>query len=103
MMAARPADGPLEVDLLLRGCAVVTMDARNTQIADGAIAIKGQRIQWLGRARDAKARVSAKAVIDARGTIAMPGLIDAHFHTAQQLLRGKIVALARKRTLKNPV
>ncbi|MBK7471688.1 MAG: amidohydrolase family protein [Betaproteobacteria bacterium] len=102
-MAARPADGPLEVDLLLRGCAVVTMDARNTQIADGAIAIKGQRIQWLGRARDAKARVSAKAVIDARGTIAMPGLIDAHFHTAQQLLRGKIVALARKRTLKNPV
>lgn len=102
-MAARPADGPLEVDLLLRGCAVVVMDAQNTQIADGAIAIKGRRIQWLGRARDARAQVSAKSVIDARGTIAMPGLIDAHFHTAQQLLRGKIVALARKRTLKNPV
>lgn len=102
-MAARPADGPLEVDLLLRGCAVVAMDAQNTQIADGAIAIKGRRIQWLGRARDARAQVSAKSVIDARGTIAMPGLIDAHFHTAQQLLRGKIVALARKRTLKNPV
>lgn len=102
-MAARPADGPLEVDLLLRGCAVVTMDARNTQIADGAIAIRDRRIQWIGRARDASAQVSAKSVIDARGTIAMPGLIDAHFHTAQQLLRGKIVALARKRTLKNPV
>ena len=102
-MAAKLRAGPVAVDLLLRGCAVVSMDAQGTQVADGAIAIKGQRIHWVGHARDANARVSAKSVIDARGMIAMPGLIDAHFHTAQQFLRGKIVALARKRTLKNPV
>ena len=47
-MAAKPANVPLEADLLLRGCAVVAMDAQNTQIADGAIAIRGQRIQWMG-------------------------------------------------------
>lgn len=103
MAARKPNAGPEEVDLLLRGCAVVSMDAKGTLIADGAIAVKGRKIHWVGRARDAHSRVRAKSVIEAAGMIAMPGMIDAHFHTAQQFLRGKIVALARKRTLKNPV
>lgn len=91
-----------ELDLLIRGCAIVTMDGDSRVIDDGAIAIAGSRIQWLGPASEA-AQLRAESTIDARGLIAMPGMIDAHFHTAQQLLRGKIAALARKRTLKNPV
>lgn len=102
-MVSKPGPGALEADLLLIGCAVVAMDATSTQISDGAIAIKDRRIAWIGRAGDAKAQINATSVIDARGTIAMPGLIDAHFHTAQQLLRGKIIALSRQRSLKNPV
>ena len=92
---------PADADLLIRGCAIVTMED-NSVIDDGAIAIAGSKIAWIGPARDA-AHVRAKDTITASGMIAMPGLIDAHFHTAQQLLRGKIVSLARTRTLKNPV
>ncbi|MDA1082818.1 MAG: amidohydrolase family protein, partial [Gemmatimonadetes bacterium] len=102
-MAAKPRAGPEEVDLLLRGCAVVSMDDQGTLLDDGAIAVKGNRIHWVGKASEARSRVRAQSVIEAAGMIAMPGMIDGHFHTAQQFLRGKIVALARKRTLKNPV
>jgi len=94
---------PLEVDLLVRGGAVVCMDRAGKTYADGAVAIKGQRIEWVGPSRVAKQRFRAASVIDASGTIVMPGMIDGHFHTAQQLLRGKIVALGRRRRLKNPI
>jgi 5-methylthioadenosine/S-adenosylhomocysteine deaminase len=94
---------PREVDLLVLGGAVVCMDRTGKTYADGAIAVKGNRIDWIGPSSQARRRFHPKSVIDAAGTIAMPGLIDAHFHTAQQFLRGKIVALGRKRRLKNPI
>jgi 5-methylthioadenosine/S-adenosylhomocysteine deaminase len=103
MPTTAPSARPIEVDLLVRGCAVVAMDDAGTCISDGAIAVKGSRIHWIGRSREAKQRFRAKSVIEAGDTIALPGLIDAHFHTAQQLLRGKIVELARRRKLKNPI
>jgi 5-methylthioadenosine/S-adenosylhomocysteine deaminase len=102
-MATRSPAKPVEVDILVRGGAVLCMDAAGTCISDGAIAVKGSRIHWVGRASEAKQRFRAKSTIDATDTIALPGLIDGHFHTAQQLLRGKIVALARRRKLKNPI
>ena len=42
-----------ELDLLIRGCAIVTMDGDSRVIDDGAIAIAGSRIQWLGPASEA--------------------------------------------------
>ena len=42
-------------------------------------------------------------MVDASGRIVMPGLIDAHVHTAQQLLRGKLSELGRRMPLKIPV
>lgn len=94
---------PREVDLLVRGAAVVCMDRAGKTYADGAVAIKGRRIAWVGPSRAASQRFRAASVIDASGMIVMPGMIDGHFHTAQQLLRGKIVALGRRRRLKNPI
>ena len=91
------------IDLLISGGAVVCLDRAGRSFADGAIAIKGTDIRWVGPAGEARRRFRAKSVIDASGTIAMPGLIDAHFHTAQQFLRGKIAALGRTRRLKNPI
>lgn len=44
-----------------------------------------------------------KEIIDASGLIAMPGFVDAHVHTAQQFLHGKLSALRRNGELKNPV
>lgn len=92
-----------QIDLLVSGGAVVCLDGAGRSLADGAIAIDGTSIRWVGPAREARRRFRAKSVIDASGTIALPGLIDAHFHTAQQFLRGKITALGRTRRLKNPI
>jgi len=93
---------PQSVELLVKGCDVVTLDSDGTVLTDGAVAVDNGNIVWIGSSEDSS-RFSAKSVIDGRGKVAMPGLIDAHFHTAQQLLRGKLQAIARKRPLKLPV
>ncbi|SMF21385.1 5-methylthioadenosine/S-adenosylhomocysteine deaminase [Xaviernesmea oryzae] len=93
---------PERADILIRRAYVVTLDAENRVFTDGAIAISGNRITWIGSSTDA-AKIAASETIDAYGQIVLPGLIDAHFHTGQQLLRGKLQAIGRKRPLKLPV
>lgn len=90
------------VDLLATGCDIVTLDGENRVIHDGAIAMDKGRILWMGPASEAGG-FTGRETLDVRGRIAMPGLIDAHFHTGQQLLRGKLQAIARERMLKLPV
>lgn len=93
---------PERADILIRRAYVVTLDPENRVFSDGAIAITGNRIIWIGSSTDA-AKIAASETIDAYGQIVLPGLIDAHFHTGQQLLRGKLQAIGRKRPLKLPV
>jgi 5-methylthioadenosine/S-adenosylhomocysteine deaminase len=94
---------PKKVDLLLSGCDVVPVDGTNKYIKNGAIAVKGNRIVWIGKAAAAKREIKATSTIDGSNQIAMPGMIDCHIHTAQQLLRGKIAELGRRRQVKIPV
>jgi 5-methylthioadenosine/S-adenosylhomocysteine deaminase len=93
---------PRLVDLLVTGCDVVTIDDNDTVLRDGALAIDAGRIVWTGAA-SASAAFKGRTVLYGRGLIALPGLIDAHFHTAQQLLRGKLAAMSRRAPLKIPV
>lgn len=93
---------PQDVDLLVTGAEIVTLDKENRVIRDGAIAVDGNRIVWMGPTNEA-GRYKGKAVINGNGRIILPGLIDAHFHTGQQLLRGKLQDIARGRPLKLPV
>ena len=90
------ASGPQSVDLLVMGPDIVTFDDVDTIISDGAIAIKGNAIAWMGKAADAKTMFTAKETVNAAGLIAMPGLTDTHYHTAQQFLRGVHKASHRK-------
>lgn len=108
MAKKRPASSgsitaPRKVDLLLTGCDVVTIDGANRVIRDGALAVAGNRIVWIGKASAAKRHVTAASTLEASGQIAMPGLIDAHVHTAQTLLRGKIAEIGLRRQVKIPV
>ena len=50
-----------------------------TIIKDGAIGIKDGKVAWIGTAEDAKV-FTAHQVIDAKGKLVTPGLIDAHTH-----------------------
>jgi 5-methylthioadenosine/S-adenosylhomocysteine deaminase len=91
------------VDLLITGMDVVTFDGMGTEVRDGAIAICANKIHWIGSAHEADAQFTAVETIRANGKIAMPGLVDAHYHTAQQFLHGKLSALRRRGELKNPI
>jgi 5-methylthioadenosine/S-adenosylhomocysteine deaminase len=83
-----PAGVPSAIDLLILGPDIVTFDNTDTVIPDGALAVKGNAIVWIGKAVDARKMFTAASTIDASGQIAMPGVTDAHYHTGQQFLRG---------------
>ena len=91
------------IDLLITGCRVVCFDPGETILDDGAIAITGNSITWLGKAADAPAQFIARETLHAAHTIAMPGLVDCHVHTAQQFLHGKLQAIQRRGELRNPM
>ena len=92
-----------DVDLLVTGACVVTFDKVSTEINDGAIAICGNSIVWIGSSSESSSLFSAKETLNAAGMIAMPGFVDAHVHTAQQFLHGKLSAVRRKGELKSPM
>jgi 5-methylthioadenosine/S-adenosylhomocysteine deaminase len=76
------------VDLLISGGTVITMDPEFRVIEDGAVSIQGDTIVAVGRRVDLEARSSGAKIIDAAGTIVMPGMINGHAHAAMSLFRG---------------
>ena len=66
---------------------VVTVNPRREIIPDGAILVVDGRIARIGSAAE-MADASAETVVDARGQVVMPGLINAHTHTAYYIMRG---------------
>jgi 5-methylthioadenosine/S-adenosylhomocysteine deaminase len=56
-------------------------------IKDGAIAIKNGKITFVGKKASAKG-VKAEKKINAKGKVAVPGLINCHTHVPMTLLRG---------------
>jgi 5-methylthioadenosine/S-adenosylhomocysteine deaminase len=82
---------------------IVTMGPGREVIRGGAVAVLEGRIAWVGTSAEARWRFGATQRIEAADRIVLPGLVDTHFHTAQQLLRGKISELARRRQLKLPI
>lgn len=77
-----------QVDTILSGGIVVTMNRRFDIFADGAVAVQGDRIAAVGTSADVKARFSADTVIDCAGQVILPGLVNAHTHAPMTLLRG---------------
>jgi 5-methylthioadenosine/S-adenosylhomocysteine deaminase len=74
------------VDLLAAGT-LVTMDGDDRIVADGAVAILGNRIVAIGHASDIQSHYAAARTIGGRNHIVIPGLIDCHNHLAQSLVR----------------
>ncbi|MCL4458446.1 MAG: amidohydrolase [Chloroflexi bacterium] len=66
---------------------IVSMDAERRIIKDGAILIEDDRIIAVGTTDDLR-YTGADRIIEARGKVAIPGLINAHTHMFQALLRG---------------
>ncbi len=60
--------------------ATLTDDTSFGLIADGAIAIEGDRIAWVGASRDLPAQYHGEAAQDLAQRLVTPGLIDCHSH-----------------------
>jgi 5-methylthioadenosine/S-adenosylhomocysteine deaminase len=73
-------------DLILSAAALLTMDATNTVIEDGALAITGGTIAAVGRRADLVAAHPGAPAQHMGDCVLMPGLINAHAHSG--FLRG---------------
>jgi 5-methylthioadenosine/S-adenosylhomocysteine deaminase len=56
-------------------------------IKDGAIAVKNRKIIFVGKSATA-ASIKSETKINAKGKVAMPGLINCHTHVSMTLFRG---------------
>lgn len=79
-----------EVDTLIGGETLVTMDDAGTIIQDGAVAVAGGEIVGVGPASEIAREFKAEETIDGSGRLLMPGLINAHVHMADSLFRGLV-------------
>src|SRR5258706_1270071 len=76
--------------LLLRNARVLTLDADDREWPCADIAIEDGRIAAIGpNAGESWPRPFART-IDASGLLAMPGLINAHFHSPGNLMKGSL-------------
>src|SRR5687767_4311275 len=74
-----------EADLILHGGKVATVDAKFS--IHEAIAVKGGRVLRMGSNEEIlKSRVETTEVVDLRGKLVIPGLIDSHTHAANACL-----------------
>ena len=97
--AATAADD--RIDLVVRGDWIVSMDADNTIIENGAVAIDDGVILAVGPAAEIEARFAAQETLAGQRRIIMPGLVNGHSHAAMTLLRGVADDLALMDWLEN--
>ncbi len=77
-----------EVDLIIYGGKVVTMDSQMRVIDRGAVAIDKNKIVYVGDVISARKRFKSRKEINARDRVIIPGLINTHTHIPMTLFRG---------------
>lgn len=75
---------------LLHNAMIVTMDPDKRVFRDGGILVQGDKIAAVGQSHQILRDFSASAheILDLQGRILLPGFINTHVHTSQQLARG---------------
>ena len=74
--------------LLIGNGRLITRDPALPYLADGAVAVEGERVKEVGTLADLKAKYPEARFVDAKGGVIMPGLINAHTHIYSGLARG---------------
>ncbi len=90
-----------KVDLLIKNCAVLTMNRREDFFANGAVAIKNGKIVAVGSENEIVVSYQGEKNIDGNGKLALPGLINTHTHAAMVYFRGLADDLPLKEWLEN--
>ena len=77
-----------QIDLIILGDTIITMDAMGAILENGAVAVDDGVILAVGPAAQITAEYSAMETLDGENRIVMPGLINGHSHAAMTLFRG---------------
>jgi atrazine chlorohydrolase/5-methylthioadenosine/S-adenosylhomocysteine deaminase len=75
-------------ETLLTNGTVLTQNEDREIISDGAVLVRDDRIAAVGSAAELDGEYDPDRIIDAQGGALIPGLIDAHVHVSDILLRG---------------
>lgn len=85
-------------DIIITNAKVATLD-RNQRVAE-AVAITGERFAAVGRAADIAALAGPETrLVDAKGRLLVPGLIDGHAHMDREGLKDRLPTLAGCRSI----
>ncbi|HOW13803.1 amidohydrolase family protein [Methanosarcina sp.] len=71
-------------DIIIKNAYVLTMDPDAGDLKNGTVVIEDGKITEIGE----KTKEHAETVIDAKGSVVMPGLVNTHTHAAMTLFRG---------------
>jgi 5-methylthioadenosine/S-adenosylhomocysteine deaminase len=82
----------IKMQILVKNARVFTMDATRSVLPAADVLIDGNLIKAVGQDACAMARSDAR-VIDGTGQLLMPGLINAHFHSPVNFLKGSLDSL----------
>jgi 5-methylthioadenosine/S-adenosylhomocysteine deaminase len=85
-------------DILITHAIVATVDSSNRILRDAAIAIHGREIVAVGPTEVVSVEHPAREVIDARGMVALPGLVNGHIHMLTALYKGTMCGFGFERT-----
>ena len=83
----------MAITLIRNAEVVVTMDALRREIRGGAVAVEGKRIAFVGDAAQMEEWIAEyparipRQIIDAKGCVIIPGLVNCHHHLYQTLTR----------------
>jgi len=88
LCAALQGQARQEVDLLVSGGIVVTMDGGRAIFQDGSVAVRGDSIAAVGPRAQIDAKFKAAETVDAHGGLILPGFINGHTHVPMTLFRG---------------
>jgi 5-methylthioadenosine/S-adenosylhomocysteine deaminase len=76
------------IDLIISGGKTLLMDSSNTCLENAGIAIHDSVIIEIGKKEDILKKYAARELIDAEGSLTMPGFINTHTHAAMTCFRG---------------
>ena len=75
-------------DIVIHNGTIITVNTDFDIIEDGVVCIKDGRIEHVEARPASLSHIEAKEMIDAKGGIVMPGLVNTHTHLPMTLFRG---------------
>ena len=92
-----------DIDYIIHADYVLPMDESLAVIKNGAVAIKGTEILDVGNSEEIFKKYTSKNLINGKGKVVFPGLINTHTHAAMVYFRGLADDLPLKEWLENHI